>query len=300
MATNSASKEEEIASETRRSSTDDDRTAANDDDDGFDHDVLVVGGSAAGLAVGLFTARNDLDTLVVRGGHTTLLRCSILENYLGLPNVEPSAYLKLATEQARDAGCAVENARVERLRSNGRGFLANTGERQIRCRRVVVASGSENDYLTEIADGELYRGPATHDNFDYYVPCDRRGRTAVDGLYAAGRLAGVEHQALAAAGHGAQVGLAVVRDSLIEAGFWQELAEKYYDWSVKPYRHEDWDIEAWFNEQLPEDTELDDEELDSLRVAYRERIDARVRDSDAVERRRDRGRELLARYVLDE
>jgi hypothetical protein len=287
-----------MAGETRQSSTDDDRTAANDD--AFDHDVLVVGGSAAGLAVGLFTARNGLDTLVVRGGHTTLLRCSILENYLGLPNVEPSTYLTLATEQARDAGCAVETARVERLRTDGHGFLADTGEREISCRRVVVASGSENDYLTEIADGELYGGPATHDNFDYYVPCDRRGRTAIEGLYAAGRLAGVEHQALAAAGHGAQVGLAVVRDSLVEAGFWRELVEKFYDWSVMPHRHEGWDIDEWFDEQLPEDTELDDDEIDSLRVAYRERIEARLRDSDAVERRRDRGRELIARHVLDE
>jgi alkyl hydroperoxide reductase subunit AhpF len=283
---------------TSGSATDEEGSSTNEEE--YDRDVLVVGGSAAGLAVGLFTARNDLDTLIVRGGHNTLLRCSILENYLGLPNVEPSTYLSLATEHARDAGCTVENARVEQLQTNGQGFVAETEGREISCRRVVVASGSENEYLTEIADGELYNGPATHENFNYYVPCDKDGRTAVDGLYAAGRLAGAEHQALAAAGHGAQVGLAVVRDSLRVAGYWDELVEKFYDWSVMPHRHEDWDIDEWFDEQVPDDAELDDTEIESLRAAYRERIEKRARDEDAVKRQRDRGRELLSQHLLEE
>jgi hypothetical protein len=42
---------------------------------------------------------------------------------------------------------------------------------------------------------------------------DDAGHTAVDGLYAAGRLAEQYHQAIVAAGHGSQVGITVVEDA---------------------------------------------------------------------------------------
>lgn len=262
----------------------------------FDHDVVIVGGSAAGLAAGVFTARHGLETLVLRGGHTALLRCSLLENYLGLTNVDPADFLEVATEQARDAGCRVENRRVEQLRRNGVGFAVDTVDETITTRRVVAASGSENDYLEEIADGALYCGPATHDNLEYYVPCDDAGRTAVDGLYATGRLSGVEHQVLIAAGNGARVGLAVVRDSLRDAGLWDDLADHYHDWTVYPHRHDGWEIDDWLRERLPDDIDPDDDAVAERLAAYRERLEARTRTETEQADRLERGQELLEQY----
>lgn len=265
----------------------------------FDHDVVIVGGSASGLAAGVFTARHGLDTLVLRGGHTALLRCSVLENYLGLPNVDPADFLEVASEQARDAGCRVENRRVEQLSRAGAGFAVEAGGETITSRRVVAASGPENDYLQEIADGALYRGPATHDNLEYYVPCDDAGRTAVDGLYAAGRLSGVEHQVLIAAGNGARVGLAVVRDSLRDAGLWDELADQYHDWAVHPHRHDGWEIDDWLRERVPDDVDPDDDAVAERLSSYRERLETRTRTEDQKARRLERGRALLERYHRD-
>ncbi len=262
----------------------------------FDHDVVIVGGSAAGLAAGVFTARHGLDTLVLRGGHTALLRCSILENYLGVPNVDPADFLDVATEQARDAGCRVENRRVKRLCCVGAGFAVDAGDETITSRRVVAASGPENDYLQEIADGALYRGPATHDNLEYYVPCDDAGRTEVDGLYAAGRLSGIEHQVLIAAGNGARVGLAVVRDCLRDAGLWDELADHYHDWAVHPHRHDGWEIDDWLLERVPDDVDSDNEAVAERLSSYRERLETRVRTEGEKARRLERGRTLLKRY----
>ncbi len=52
---------------------------------------------------------------------------------------------------------------------------------------------------------------------------DDRGRTGVEGLYAAGRLAQKPHQAVVAAGHGAKVAVTVLED--LDRPF-------YHDWVV--------------------------------------------------------------------
>ena len=269
------------------------------DESAFDHEVLVIGGSAAGLAVGLFTNRHGLDTTILRGGRTTLLRCSILENYLGVPPVEPATFLELATEQTKAAGCTVINNRVERLEKHESGFAAelNSGE-TVTARRVVAATGSENDYLEPFVDGAYYRGPATHTNPNYHVPCDEAGRTDTEGFYAAGRLGGATHQALIAAGNGGRVGLSVVRDSLREEGFPEVFIESYFDWAVMEHRHNDWDIDEWFNERLPEAMDPNGEEATRLRERYRELMHARERTAEDRTEQRKRAQELLRDHVL--
>jgi thioredoxin reductase len=189
-----------------------------------DADVLVVGGGVAGLATATFTARAGLATLVVDDGESILRRNAHLENLPGFPlGVNARLFLDLFEEQAAEAGAQFLDGRVT-------GLDAGTGDEEhaVRVERaddetvrtapaVVAASWSDASYLTEAGVGLLDRGSKT------YVEVDEGGRTAVDGLYAAGRLAGKPHQTVVCAGHGAEVGLAVVEDS--EVPF-------YHDWVV--------------------------------------------------------------------
>lgn len=89
------------------------------------------------------------------------------------------------------------------------------------------------------------------------VSVDECGRTAVDGVYAAGRVAGEPHQAIVAAGHGAKVGLTAITDSDVPF---------YHDWIVP---------EGYFTDRgrevPPGCEEIDD--------AERQSRDARARES---------------------
>ncbi|OLZ41680.1 thioredoxin reductase [Natrinema saccharevitans] len=185
-------------------------------------DVCIVGGGVAGLAASIFTARAGLDTLVIDGGESILARNASLENYPGFPDgVDARRYLRLSREQARNAGSAFELGRVTRselIDTNDleSGFRLETeGGEPLEARRVIAASWSDSDYLVPLDVGRIQRGSK------HFVSTDAAGRTAVDGVYAAGRLAEEPHQAIVAAGHGAKVGLAVVHDS--DANF-------YHDW----------------------------------------------------------------------
>jgi pyruvate/2-oxoglutarate dehydrogenase complex dihydrolipoamide dehydrogenase (E3) component len=173
-------------------------------------DVVVVGGGVAGLSVAVFTARHGLDTLVVDAGNSILRRNAHLENFPGFPaGVNGRQLLDLLAEQATNAGCERVTATVGRVTESETesGFAVETeaGDRY-RTEYVVAATKNEVGYLDGIDGvGVIDRGKA-------FVDTDERGRTGVDGLYAAGRLAEKPHQAAVCAGHGAEVGVTILED----------------------------------------------------------------------------------------
>jgi thioredoxin reductase len=180
-------------------------------------DVVVVGGGVAGLSAAVFTARHGVDTLVVDAGTSLLRRNAHLENFPGFPaGVNGRQWLDLVEEQATDAGCEQVTATVASVAETEDGFAVETdaGERR-RTRYVIAATKNTTDYLADLDGVEVV------DRGKSFVDTDRRGRTGVEGLYAAGRLAGKPHQAVVCAGHGAEVAVTLLEDD--ERPF-------YHDW----------------------------------------------------------------------
>jgi len=182
--------------------------------------VAVVGGGVAGLTAGIYTARAGFDTVVVNHGESILRRNAHLENVPGFPaGVNARLFLDLLEEQAGRNGCLFEQGVVTNLRATDRGFrLRVEGDEafDLAAEYVVLASWADTDYLGDVAGiGLIDRGSKT------YVDIDDDGRTGVDGLYAAGRIAEKAHQTVVCAGHGADVALTLIDDS--EVPF-------YHDW----------------------------------------------------------------------
>ena len=224
----------ETESDARRNETGANETGANEmGGERRGRDVVVVGGGVAGLSAAVFTARHGLDTLVVDAGGSVLRRNARLENFPGFPvGVDARRLLDLLGEQADAAGADRIEGRVTRVKrldasaaddappeggdGDARRFGVETesGDR-FAASNVVAASKNEVGYLADLAGvGVVDRGKA-------YLAVDERGRTGVEGLYAAGRLARKPHQAAVCAGHGAEVGVTVLEDA--ERPF-------YHDW----------------------------------------------------------------------
>ncbi|NHN47385.1 FAD-dependent oxidoreductase [Halostella sp. JP-L12] len=229
-------------------------------------DVLIVGGGVAGLSAGIFTARAGLDTLVVSEGESILERNAHLENYPGFPaGIDARLFLRMTRDQAERAGVEFEEGRVTDLEGHegtDRFEVTTEGGDSYVADRVVAASWKDASYLREIDVGVIDRGSKA------FVDVEEGGRTDVDGVYAAGRIADEPHQTVVCAGHGSKVGLAVIHDS--DANY-------YHDW-VAP--------DGYFTERgidLPPATEEIDE------------AERRERDEES--------REVLREYVeepLDE
>ena len=179
-------------------------------------EVLIIGGGPAGLSASIFTARAGMETLLVNDGDPILRRNAHLENYPGFPaGINSHRLLELMGEQADRAGCDRREARVIDLAQHNDGFVATTADGEITAEFVVAATKNSVDFLRDIEGVEL------KDHGKEFVATDDRGRTGVEGLYAAGRLAAQPHQAIIAAGHGATVGVTLIEDSDIEF---------YHDW----------------------------------------------------------------------
>ena len=218
-------------------------------------DVCIIGAGPAGLTAGIFTARADLDTLVLDGGDPILERNAHLENVPGFPaGVNARRFLDLTREQAERNDCPIREGRVERVscREDGRFDVAVAeSDESLVAEYVICTSWADSDYLADIDGvGLIKRGSKT------YVDVDDRGESDVDGLYAAGRLAETHHQTVVAAGDGASAALTVIDDSDVPF---------YHDW-VTP--------EGYFTERgrevPPGCEEIDDEE--------REQREAEARD----------------------
>ncbi|MGB9965238.1 NAD(P)/FAD-dependent oxidoreductase [Halobacterium sp. CBA1126] len=273
-------------------------------------DVAVVGGGPAGCSAGVFTAREGLDTVIFDRGRSSLRRCAHLENYLGFPGgIDVETFYALAHDHAEEAGCDVVEDLVESVERAGDGFVLErqSGER-VRATRVVAATRYDADYLRPLDDaGEMYEthehGGEEHEHFDRTY-ADGDGRTPVDGLYVASPVEEWSTQALAVAGFGALVGGHVVGDARRDRGYPEGLAERV-DWLRREAAlDEEWaDPDRWreyFDEHVPEDHDLSDEQLAALRDAEAsDRLDRYV-DEETVERRRREAHDRILEHLDDE
>ncbi|WP_248515714.1 NAD(P)/FAD-dependent oxidoreductase [Salinarchaeum laminariae] len=197
------------------------KTANGDEEDRDEHgwfeaEVCIVGAGPAGLTAAIYTARAGLDTIVVDGGPSILERNAHLENVPGFPGgVDARRFLRGTERQAVDAGARVVDAHVEGVTQDGDQLVATTADLSIAANRLVVASWSDCSYLYPLDVATKQRGTKT------FLETDGDGRTSADDVYAAGRIAGIPHQTVVAAGHAAEVAMTVLYDADVPF---------YHDW----------------------------------------------------------------------
>lgn len=275
----------------------------------FDADVAIVGGGPTGCAAGVFTARDDFETVIFDRGPSSLRRCASLENYLGFPcGIDVETFLELAHDHAVQAGCRVRRDLVEAVTvSTDGGFrIEPQTDETITARFVLAATKHGADYLRGLDSNEpLFvaeeRDGETSQRFD--PSClDDDGRAPIDGLYVAGPLAGRGDQAIVAAGHGATVARTILRDVRRAEGYWSWFATRY-DWvrRTTDLRDEWASADRWiarFEQDAPDD--LEPATVERLAEAYAaEHVDAHVEPAVAADRA-ECGQRRLAETLDDD
>jgi len=195
------------------------------------HELLIIGGGVAGLTAATFTARAGIETMVINDGETVLRRNAHLENIPGFPaGVNPRRFADMLRAQATRNGAEYQTGTVTELTADAdEEFTATiTGgqassdadadsetadgtepTRELTADRVLAASFPDADYL----DG--FNIETRDADSKQYAEAGELGRTGVDGLYVAGRLAERYHQAVIAAGDGAEAAITLIHDAEI-------------------------------------------------------------------------------------
>lgn len=133
----------------------------------------------------------------------SLIRRANLRNYLGFPGGLPGKeLLERGREQVKSFGGEILEAKEFEVERTERGFIVKLPDREITARAMILATA----YGVEIAEklgAELGRGVQAQ--AVRIVAVDGEGRTSVDGLWAAGVVAGTPVQTIVAAGDGGRV-----------------------------------------------------------------------------------------------
>ena len=107
--------------------------------------VVIIGSGCAGLTAAIYTARANLQPLVIRGveagGQLTLT--TLVENFPGFPEgVQGPELIELMQKQAREFGAEFREGNVTRVDLSRRPFKLELDQESIETRTLIVASGA--------------------------------------------------------------------------------------------------------------------------------------------------------------
>ncbi|MBN1218448.1 MAG: FAD-dependent oxidoreductase [Anaerolineae bacterium] len=164
-------------------------------------DVIIIGDGPGGLSAALFLAKNG-QAVTVFGQDKTAMHWAMLYNYLGIPQILGSDFMKIAREQVTKFGADLRDQLVTRVERTGDAFT------------VITESGeSHNSKYLIIAEGkglELAKSLGLSVT-DEGVEVDRDFRTSIDHLYVVGRSTRIQRsQAIISAGNGAAAALDIL------------------------------------------------------------------------------------------
>lgn len=179
--------------------------------------IIIVGDGPGGLSAALLLAKNGHET-VVYAQDETAMHHAYLYNYLGIPEIDGSEFQRVARSQVTDHGAQFRDGAVSAVERTDGGFTVRTeADSHEEAGYVILAGGKAAQRLAdeagaEIADGAVVVGP--------------QYTTAVDGLYAVGRMVRPNRsQAVISAGAGATAALDIMA---------REAGRDVTDWDTPP------------------------------------------------------------------
>ncbi len=112
--------------------------------------VVVIGSGCAGLTAAVYSARANLNPLVIRGVEAggQLSLTTLVENYPGFPEgVQGPELIQLVQKQATVFGAEFLEGDVARADLSRRPFVLEVGSERIETRTLIVASGASAKLL---------------------------------------------------------------------------------------------------------------------------------------------------------
>ncbi|MDG1139186.1 MAG: thioredoxin-disulfide reductase [Opitutales bacterium] len=123
--------------------------------------IIILGTGCAGFTAGIYTARANLNPLILEGKQPggQLTTTSEVENFPGFPEgVDGFSLMDQLRKQAVKFGARVENAFIDRVDFSGQTKLLFSGDKKIEAKAVIIATGAAPRLLGIPGEQEMYGG----------------------------------------------------------------------------------------------------------------------------------------------
>ncbi|ABO68317.1 MULTISPECIES: FAD-dependent oxidoreductase [Geobacillus] len=172
------------------------------------YDIAIIGAGPAGASAALFTAKAGKKTIVFDNDKSITKRAWI-ENHYGVPEISGPDLIETGKKQAAKFGANLVTAQVTDIQKTESGFRLDTDNGSYEAKHVIFATGVATDLAEKIG---LRTKPATEPRIKTVIAVDENGKTNIDGIWAAGTVAGTSVHTIITAGDGAKVAINVISE----------------------------------------------------------------------------------------
>lgn len=172
------------------------------------YDIAIIGAGPAGASAAIFTAKAGKKTLILDHDKSITKRAWV-ENHYGVSEITGPDLVETGKKQAAKFGAEIINLPVVHIEKGEDGFTVQTEEQTFEAKYVILATGVLADLAEKMG---LTTKPGTEPRIPKNVVVDANGKTEIEGVWAAGTIAGVSVHTIITAGDGARVAINVISE----------------------------------------------------------------------------------------
>lgn len=172
------------------------------------YDILIVGAGPAGGSAAIFAAKSGKKTLVIDNDKGVTKR-AWMENHYGVAEISGPDLIETGIKQAKKLGAEFVQATVSNVSKTAAGLKVVTDQGEYEAKQVILATGFAADLAGKIG---LTTKAGTEPHVQTVIAVDAAGKTNIDGIWAAGTIAGVSVHTIITAGDGAKVAVNVISE----------------------------------------------------------------------------------------
>ncbi|HHW37118.1 MAG TPA: FAD-dependent oxidoreductase [Bacillales bacterium] len=172
------------------------------------YDIIIVGAGPAGGSAALFAAKSGKKTLIIDNDKSVTKR-AWMENHYGVKEISGPDLVEVGQQQATKFGAEIITDTVINIAKSDSGVTVETENQKYEGTHVILATGM----LVEVAEKSGVKTvPGTEPRVKSIIEVDAQGKTNVDGVWAAGTVAGVSMHTIITAGDGAKVAINIISE----------------------------------------------------------------------------------------
>ncbi|GIQ71087.1 FAD-binding protein [Xylanibacillus composti] len=172
------------------------------------YDIAIIGAGPAGASAALFAAKAGKKTIVLDNDKSMTKRAWV-ENHYGVMEITGPDLIELGKKQAAKFGAEIVEDTVVHIAKSGEGLKVEGENGQYEARHVIVATGLGVDIAEKAG---LKTKDGTEPRIKTVLDADADGKTNIEGVWAAGTVAGVSVHTIITAGDGAKVAINVISE----------------------------------------------------------------------------------------
>ena len=173
------------------------------------YEIIIVGAGPAGASAALYTAKAGKKTLLIDSDQSVTKRAWI-ENHYGAPEVTGPDLVEIGKKQAAKFGAELVADKVSNIEKKEGQFIVTTENgASYQGSHVILATGMLTDLAGQIG---VTLKDGTEPRIKTVIDADAAGKTNIEGIWAAGTVAGVSMHTIITAGDGAKVAINIISE----------------------------------------------------------------------------------------